>query len=43
MSGIDYNTEDVEAVREKLEDLKNRFDFREPDRGDLEVDSRSIN
>ena len=36
MSGIDNNEESVEAVREKLEDLKARYAFREPERGDME-------
>ena len=36
MSGIDNNTESVDSVREKLEDLKVRYAFREPERGDLE-------
>ena len=36
MSGIDLNTESVEEVRAKLDDLKVRYGFSEPDRGDLE-------
>ena len=36
MSGIEENTEDVEIVREKVEDLKTRYGFREPDRGNFE-------
>ena len=36
MSGIDSNGDSVEAVRAKLEDLKARYAFREPERGDLE-------
>ena len=36
MSGIDNNEESVESVREKLEDLKARYAFREPERGDLD-------
>ena len=36
MSGIDNNEESVEAVREKLEDLKARYAFREPERGGME-------
>ena len=36
MSGIDNNTESIDSVREKLEDLKGRYAFREPERGDLE-------
>ena len=36
MSGIDNNEESVESVREKLEDLKVRYAFREPERGDMD-------
>ena len=36
MSGIDNNTEPLEVVQEKLEDLKLRFGFVEPDRGDID-------
>ena len=36
MSGIESNGDPVEAVRAKLEDLKARYAFREPERGDLE-------
>ena len=36
MSGIDLNTESVEEVRAKLDDLKVRYGFSEPDRGDIE-------
>ena len=39
MSGIEENREDVEIVRQKLEDLKTRFDFKEPDRGVIEDES----
>ena len=36
MSGIDNNKETLEEVQEKLDDLKSRFGFKEPDRGDME-------
>ena len=36
MSGIDNNQESTESVREKLEDLKARYAFREPERGDMD-------
>ena len=38
MSGIDSDAahEPIEVVREKLDDLKAKYGFREPDRGDLD-------
>ena len=36
MSGIDNTKETLEEVQEKLDDLKSRFGFKEPDRGDME-------
>ena len=36
MSGIDHNTESLESVKEKLEDLKTRYGFREPVRDGLD-------
>ena len=36
MSGIDHNTESLESVQEKLEDLKTRYGFREPVRDGLD-------
>lgn len=37
MSGIEHSEvrESVETVRAKLEDLKTRYEFKEPNRGDL--------
>ena len=38
MSGVESETvlEPLESIKDKLEDLKIKFGFREPDRGDLE-------
>ena len=36
MSGIDHNTESLESIKEKMEDLKNRYGFREPARNTLD-------
>ena len=38
MSGIESETvlEPLESIQEKLDDLKTKFGFREPDRGDLD-------
>ena len=43
MSGIEHTSESepTEQVRSKLEDLKNEYGFREPDRGDLDDPSIS--